>query len=91
MFESLGKVCISIFPQLIWKKIKEILKSHAYHIQVAYKTVKLSSCRTYNRIPVQMHSMYMNVVYQRVEKLLVWLHFFLPENGEILTLKNTYL
>ena len=51
LFESLYMVCISMIPQLIWKKIKEILKSHAYYIHVAYKTVGLLSCWTSDRIP----------------------------------------
>ena len=51
LFQSLCTECISMFPPLIWKKINEIQKSHAYHIHLAYKTVGLSSCRTSDRIP----------------------------------------
>ena len=43
-------VCISMFPLLIWKKIKEILNirnpKFIMLFHVAYKTVGLSSCRT---------------------------------------------
>ena len=46
LFESLCKVCISMFGLWILEKINEILKSHAHHIFVAYETVGLSSCRT---------------------------------------------
>ena len=48
LFESLCTICISMFPPLIWKKIKKIKKSHAHHKYVAYtcRTVGLSSCRT---------------------------------------------
>ena len=46
LFESLCKVCISMFSPLILQKISDFLKSHAHHIYVAYETVELSSCRT---------------------------------------------
>ena len=46
LFESLCKMCISMFSLWIWKKINKILKSHVHHIYVAYETVGLSSCRT---------------------------------------------
>ena len=43
LFESLYKVCISMFSPWIWKKIN---KSHAHHIYVANEIVGLSSCQT---------------------------------------------
>ena len=39
LYESLCTVYILMFPQLIWTKINEIEKFHAYHIYVDYKTV----------------------------------------------------
>ena len=46
LFESLCKVCISMFGPWIWKKVNEIKKSHAHYKYVDHETVGLSSCQT---------------------------------------------
>ena len=69
LFQSLCTECISMFPPLIWKKINEIQKSHAYHIHLAYKTVGLSSCRTSDRIPIKcvaLHLFNLNPLYPKI-------------------------
>ena len=58
-----AKCVFRLFGPWIWKKINEILKSHAYHIYVACETVGLSSFRTielsyYRSDPVELWNLH---------------------------------